>query len=129
MKVRAALVLVTILLCAASRAGAQDEGVPLLLARLERIVLASDAAGYFQVLAPSADRNRARDFAATELMPGANRVVLHERDRAPLQGATRGDGYSVMVDVFAEFGSRARIATWGIDVKGNRAGGAQGECT
>src|SRR3954468_3747200 len=129
MKVRAALVLVTILLCAAPRAGAQDEGVPLLLARLERIVLASDAAAYFQALAPSADRNRARDFAATELMPGANRVVLHERDRAPLQGATRGNGYSVMVDVFAEFAARARIATWRIDVKRTGDAGTEGEWT
>jgi hypothetical protein len=130
MKVRAALALATFLLCGAAEAGAQDEaGVRLLLARVERSVLAGDAGAYFAALAPGADRSRARDFASTELMPGANRVALHERDRVPLKGSLPGNGYSLMIETIAEFGSRARIATWRLDIKRTGDAGTDDEWT
>ena len=76
-----------------------------------------------------ADRTRARDFAGSELMPGVSRSVLQERDRLPLTGALPGNGYRLMVDVMAEFGSRARVATWQLDVKRTGAAGTDGEWT
>jgi hypothetical protein len=61
-------------------------------------------------------------------MPGVNRSVVQERDRAPLAGAS-DNGYRIMVDVMAEFGTRARIATWRLDVKRTGAPGSDTEWT
>jgi hypothetical protein len=130
MKVRTSIVLLALILCAAASARAQDdEGVRLLLGRIERIVQAGDTAAYLALMPDTADRTRALDFASTELMPGANRSVLQERDRLPLQGSLPGNGYRLMVDVMAEFGSRARIATWQLDVKRTGAAGTEREWT
>ena len=121
--------LLALTLSASASARAQDdEGVRLLLGRIERVVRDGDPAAYFALLSDSADRARARDFASTELMPGVNRSVLQERDRIPLAGAP-GNGYRMMVDVMAEFGSRARVATWQLDVKHTGATGAENEWT
>ena len=130
MKSRTALALLALTLCGGSGPRAQaDEGVRLLLLRVERIVQAGDAAAYIAALANSADRGRARDFVDTELSPGANRAVVQERDRQPLSGTLPGNGYRLMVDVFAEFGSRARIATWRLDVKRMGEAGTDREWT
>ena len=121
--------LVALILCAAP-ARAQDElGVRLLMNRIEHVVRAGDAAAYFALMSESADRNRGREFASTELMPGVNRSVLQERDRLPLAGALPGDGYRLMVDVMAEFGARARVATWQLDVRRTGPAGTEFEWT
>jgi len=112
-----------------ARAQQEADGVRLLLLRVERIVQEGDAAAYFAALSPTADRNRAREFAGFELIPGATRAVVRERDREPLAGTLPGNGYRLMVDVFAEFGSRARVATWRLDVKRTGQAGADGEWT
>src|SRR4051794_20850116 len=113
--------------CAAAPGFAQDdEGVRLLLARLEREVRAGGTEAYFKLLSVGADRARANEFASSELMPGVNRSVLQERDRAQL-GGVAGNGYRLMVDVMAEFGSRARVATWRLDVKHTGEAGAENE--
>jgi len=112
-----------------ARAQQEADGVRLLLLRVERIVQEGDAAAYFAALSPTADRNRAREFAGFELIPGATRAVVRERDREPLAGTLPGNGYRLMVDVFAEFGSRARVATWRLDVKRTGQAGTDGEWT
>jgi hypothetical protein len=128
-RTRTAIVLLALTLCAAASARAQDDdGLRLLLNRIEGVVRAGDTAGYFALLSDGADRDRARDFAASELMPGVSRSVLQERDRLPLAGAP-GSGYRLMVDVMAEFGSRGRVATWQLDVKRTGAAGAENEWT
>jgi hypothetical protein len=91
-------------------------------------VRAGDVAAYFTMLSAGADRQRATDFASSELMPGVSRSVLQERDRSPLAGAA-DNGYRLMVDVMAEFGTRARIATWRLDVKRTGKAGAEDEWT
>jgi hypothetical protein len=107
---------------------AQDvDGVRLLLVKIERIVQTGDGVAYMNALGASADRARARDFISGELLPGSNRVVLQERDREPLPGTLPGNGFRLMVDVFAEFGSRARIATWRLDVRRTGAAGTDAE--
>ena len=127
--VRTTIVLLAVVLCAAAPARAQDdEGVRLLLGRVERVVRTGDAADYFSLLSTGSNRDRARDFAGTELMPGVTRSVVKERDRAALGGDASG-GYRLMVDVMAEFGSRARIATWRLDVKRTGAAGTENEWT
>jgi hypothetical protein len=97
---------------------AQDaDGVRLLLMRMERILQEADGPAYIAALAESADRTRARDFISSELLPGATRAVIQERDRQALAGMLPGTGYRLIVDAFAEYGSRARAATWRLDVK------------
>jgi hypothetical protein len=127
---RTSIVLLALILCAAVPARAQDdEGVRLLLGRIERVVRAGDGAAYLALMSEGADRARALDFASTELMPGVDRSVLQERDRLPLAGAPAGNGYRLMVDVMAEFGSRARVATWRLDVKRTGPAGTDLEWT
>ena len=130
MKVRRAAALLALLLCGAATPRAQDEeGVRLLLGRLERVVLSGDAGAFLALTSDAANATRARDFVSTEIMPGAKRAVLHERDRQPLQGSLPGNGHSLLVEVIAEFGSRARIATWRVDVKRTGAAGSEREWT
>lgn len=93
-----------------------DEGVRTLLDVVERVVQDADAATYFTLLASTADAARARLFVETEFAPGATRVVVKERDRLPLGGTLPGNGYRLWVDAFTEFGARARVATWRLDV-------------
>jgi hypothetical protein len=97
---------------------AQDnDGVRNLLERLERITQAGDSRAYLELLSGTADQRDAREFLSTEILPGATRVVVRERDRQPLPGTLPGNGYQLSVDTFTEFGARARSATWRLDVK------------
>ena len=99
-------------------AGAQDnDGIPGLLRQVEQIVQAGNVSGYVALLDHSADRRRMDDFSLSELPAGATRVVIQERDREQLRGTLPGNGYRLMVDVFTEFGARARVASWRLDVK------------
>ena len=59
---------------------------------------------------PAPSRERALDFAASELMPGVNRSVLQERDRMPLPGTPPGNGYRLMVDVMSPSSDRGRAS-------------------
>jgi hypothetical protein len=98
-----------------------SDGVAALLARLEQLVLRADVAGYHALLTDSAERKSVARFVELEFSPGMTRVVIQERDREPLPGTLAGDGYSVAVDVFQEFGGRARISTWWLEIKRARA--------
>ena len=48
---------------------------------------------------------------------GAVKTTVRERDRAPLEGAPPGDGYSLVVEFFIETPGRARILTAGMDMR------------
>jgi hypothetical protein len=101
------------------------DGVTVLLRRFEQTVQNADTAAHQALLADSADRARSAEFASTEILPGATRVVIQERDRQPLPGTLPDNGYRLMVDAFAEYGGRARVATWVLDVKRVGAAGAE----
>jgi Peptidase family M1 domain len=73
--------------------------------------------GYLDLVSGTADRARAIDFGQSEFQPGATRAVIKERDRAPFARADDPSGYRVLADVFVEFGQRARVATWQLDVR------------
>jgi hypothetical protein len=102
---------------AAPCAAQNVDAIPQLLRRVEQVVQTGDGAAYLGLLADSADRGRALDFGATELIPGCVRAVVQERDRQGLRGTLPGNGYRLTLDVFSEFGSRARVSTWRLDVK------------
>ena len=101
------------------------DGVRALLFRLEQIVQASDARAYKMLLSETADQKAAADFVSAELLPGATRAVLKERDREPLPGILPGNGYRLSIDTFTEFGARARSTTWRLDVKRVGEGGEE----
>ena len=83
----------------------------------------ADRAGRATPTSISSCSSRARtgptreNFARAEIVPGATRVSVKERDREPLRGTLPGNGYRLSVDVFVEFGARARNTTWQLDVK------------
>ena len=95
-----------------------DEGrIRALLAGIEGALRSNDRTAFLALLAPSADATRAQNFTTLEFRPGATRVVVIERDRQPLAGTLPGLGHRVLVDVFIEYGDRARIASWQLDIK------------
>jgi hypothetical protein len=105
----------------ASAQDAADDGVRRLLGRLEESVRRSSVAQFEALLTASADRVRAASFVHSEMNPGITRVAIHERARTELDSTLPGHGFRVAVDVIQEYGARARIATWALDVK--RLGG------
>jgi hypothetical protein len=105
---------------AAVRAAAaqnDDARIRTLLDRVEQAVHGGDPDVYLGFVSLTADRTRATDFAAIEVRPGVTRAVIIERDRQHLTGTLPGNGYRLMVDVFIEYGNRARIGTWQLDLR------------
>jgi len=98
-------------------AAQDDAAIQLLLGRIEQAARAGDRAAYLTLLTGSADRQRATEFAESEIRPGATRVLLKERSRAPASDAPPDTAYRLIVDACIEFGGRARIATWRLDVR------------
>jgi Peptidase family M1 domain len=105
---------------AAAAAGQNDPDdvkIRALLQRLEQIARRSDTAAFLDLLTGSADSKGANDFASSEFRAGAARVVIQERDRQNLPGTLPGNGYTLTLDAFMEYGDRARVATWQLDLK------------
>ncbi len=109
-----AIVLCGICICSIplpSSAEAQDdEPIRALLQKVEQAVRSDDPTTYLALLAETADRTRALDFATVEFRPGTTGVVLLERVREPMTDPLAG--LLLIVDAFIEFGDRGRIATW-----------------
>jgi hypothetical protein len=102
---------------AAGQADPDDVKIRALLQRLEQITRRTDGPAFLDLLTGSADQKAASDFTLTEFRSGAARVVIQERDRQSLQGTLPGNGYTLTVDAFMEYGDRARVATWQLDLK------------
>jgi hypothetical protein len=93
------------------------DGIVRLLLRIEQVMQAGTPGTYMDLLSVVADRRIAQSAARALIGPGITRAVIRERDRAPLEGTLPGDGYRLMVEIFTERGSRARIETWRLDVR------------
>ncbi|HSK10215.1 MAG TPA: M1 family aminopeptidase [Vicinamibacterales bacterium] len=109
-----------------ARQAAQDEGVEVLLGRLEDVLRSGQTEGYLALLSATADRARAEAFAGGALGGGGVRAVVKERDRVPLVGTLPGDGYQLTVELLVETAERARLATWRLDVR-RKGGTSNGE--
>jgi hypothetical protein len=107
--------LVTTSLAAAPQA--DDTAIRRLLNQLESVAREADVSRYLELLAPTADVPRAQTFAQSEFRTPAARAVIQERDRQPLTGALRGNGYVLIVDAFTEDNGHGRVATWQLDVR------------
>ena len=99
-----------------------DDGVRTLLTRLEQALQTGEADNYTELLLPAvsaapASASRAYNFTALEFRSGVTRVIVLERDRQDLPGTLPGNGYRLVVDAFVEYGDRARVATWQLDIR------------
>jgi hypothetical protein len=120
-----AVLLAAVWLLSAVSAAAQPAGTPdpeeLLLARtlqrIETALLSSDKSAWLSLISTNADAGAAGDFFDAAVPRGVTRVVVHERDRQPLEGALPGDGHRLIVEVFVESGARGQLATWRLDLR------------
>jgi len=93
------------------------DGVAVLLQKVERALESGEISRYLDLLSLTADRERARIFAATIAGTGVTRAVVRERDRVHLFGTLPGDGFQLLVEAFLERGNDARLATWQLDIR------------
>jgi hypothetical protein len=99
---------------------ASDDPVQTLVMRLESVARRGVPDDYYALLSERADRSRARAFATTEIRPGVTRVVVRERDRLPLKSNAAGATLRLQIDAMMEFGDRARVTTWRVDIVPDR---------
>ena len=122
---RLAFVVAGVLACTCSAAAQTPaaDGVDLLLRRLETLVQSGDDSVLAALVAPAFPADDLEEFKAYLFRPDTRRVVVAERDRAPLNGVLPGDGYRLMVELYVESLHRARIITVLFDVR-RPSGGA-----
>ena len=115
--------LVLLLACIAACASASyaqvppaPDGIAQLLARLQQALVSHDEAALRLLIDTSAPPEQAADFINDLISPDIRRVVLHERDRVPLESTPRGDGYRLIIEGFIEIAGKVRIVTSLVDV-------------
>jgi hypothetical protein len=101
----------------AQAADADDLKIRALLQRIERAAQQNDPSTFVNLRASTGNEALLEKFARDQFQPDASRVVIEERDRASLPGTLPGNGYTLTVDAFMEFGARARVATWLLEIK------------
>jgi hypothetical protein len=94
-----------------------DDGVGLLLTRLQAVLEAGEASRIAALVSDSAAPDLVVQLAPRIIMPGATRAVVKERERDALVGVLPGNGYRLIVDIFTETLSEARIVTARLDVR------------
>ena len=99
---------------------AGTDAIGRLLGRVERALQSGIPSEYLDLLSQSADRPRAVEFVTRMLATGITRIVIRERDRADLPGTLPGEGHQLLLEVLVETGTRARLATWQLDVRRRR---------
>ena len=88
-----------------------------LVRKFERSLNAADRPDLLALFASSVPEHQVQQFTNDLLVTGAVRTTVRERDRAPLEGAPPGDGYSLIIEFFIETAGKARILTTGMDVR------------
>ncbi|MGE5814757.1 MAG: M1 family aminopeptidase, partial [Acidobacteriota bacterium] len=105
---------------AAQPAAASEDGVALVLQRIEKALVNGNPDAYVALIAPGANAEAAASFAQPLFRPGVTNATVRERDRQPLQGAVEGEGYRLLVEVLIERGRAGRILTWRLDFRRSR---------
>jgi hypothetical protein len=103
--------------------GDADREIAALLARLEGVWSRGDPTAYVPLLAATADRAASEQLAAQEFRRDVTRVVIRERDRAPLPSQD-GAGFGLIVEILIETGSRGNVGTWRLDIVRPESAGA-----
>jgi hypothetical protein len=107
----------------ASAQTAESDPVTPLLGQFEQALNGGDRSAMAAVFAANFPAERLDQYRSTLLMPGSVKTTLRERDRAQLEGAPPGDGYSLVVEFFIETLGRARILTAAMDMRRPSGGG------
>jgi hypothetical protein len=92
---------------------AAKDATAALVRQLEQAAAAADTRGVLALGDPGISRPSFEDFANTLTTPAPSRLVLNERDRAPLEGR----GQRLIIEVFSERGIEGRLGTWRVDVR------------
>jgi hypothetical protein len=92
---------------------APRDGVAALLKVLEQAAVAANGRAILALGDASISRPSFEDFAYTLTNPAPTRLVLNERDRAPLPGRAQ----RLIIEVFSESGIEGRLGTWRVDVQ------------
>ena len=95
----------------------EPDGVERLLARLETLLQTGDRAGFRSLTNGDASPEDVERFTADLFKPGVRRAIVHETDRAPLEGAQPGAGFRLLVEFFTETEHQATIVTALLDVR------------
>ncbi len=93
------------------------DGPGRVVAQLERLARDGTPDQLAGLMSASLPASRLNDFALDFFVPGVTRTVALERDRVPLADVADGDGYSLIVEFFAEVGERARIVSARVDLR------------
>lgn len=107
--------LAALVLPSMARAQSEEPGVGVLLQEVQAAFLSGDPSRYVALTSTVADRDRAAEFAAAQVLPGVTRAVAYERDRVELLGDR--PGHRLMVEVFTETGDQGRIITCRLDIR------------
>ncbi|MDP2389920.1 MAG: hypothetical protein Q8N52_06290, partial [Acidobacteriota bacterium] len=67
---------------------------------VETAISTMDRNRWLALLSPNANREQSLEFFDAMVPHGITRVVVKERDRAPLPGALPGEGYRLVLEVF-----------------------------
>src|SRR6185369_13420614 len=89
------------------------DGATTLLRRLQQAAAAGDRAGILTLGHPQVSRPSFEDFANVLTAIPPTRIVITERDRAPLDGGA----LRLVVEIFSERGMEGVLGTWRIDAR------------
>ena len=103
---------------------AAPSGIDTFVARFDKVVQSGDRAQVASLFLPAAPPEDVAQFAADLIDEGIVRTVVRERDRVPLDGSLPGDGYRLVLELFVETPTRARIVTTIVDVRRPTGGAA-----
>ena len=120
MTARLVLLLASLSACASAsyaQAPPPPDGIAQLLASIQRTLETHDEAALRLLIDENVPPAQSEDFVNDLISPDTRRVVLHERDRVPLEAVARGDGYRLIIEGFIETVGRARIITSLVDVR------------
>ncbi len=107
------LALALVWLPALATAQTPADGVTGLLRRLEQGAAAGNRGAILALAEPAISRPSFDDFTLTLTSPSPTRVVVTERDRAPLDAGV----LRLVVEVFTERGIEGRLGTWRLDAR------------
>ena len=95
---------------------APSDGPSRLVSRMEALARNGTVEQLATLMSPGMPAATLADFALDFFVPGVTRTVALERDRIPLEGVADGDGFSLIVEFYAEVGDRARVVSARVDV-------------
>jgi len=120
---RLLFVLTCALLLAPPLYAQESEPADVLLRKFDRALNAGDRAAIEALFGGAVVRVQVQQLERDLLIPNVVHITLRLRDRAPLEGAPPGDGFSLIVEFFVETPGKARILTTGMDIR-RPSGGA-----